>query len=138
MVEIFSWFRKSGKHKEKLKEYFEFCNQECKAVLKHLSIRWLSLEKKFILSYLKTHQPESFFQSENFPNERFKGLDENIQKNFVEASCGFPKFCITLSTCSCNKKRLQFIALARLWKVLALKQILDEIGALTKTPQRLF
>ena len=43
MVDLFYWFDKSTKRKGKLKEYFEFCNQEYQGVLKHLSVRWLSL-----------------------------------------------------------------------------------------------
>ena len=45
MVDLFYWFDKSAKRKGKLKEYFKFWDQEYQSVLKHLSVRWLSLEK---------------------------------------------------------------------------------------------
>ena len=44
--DIFHWFDKSSKRKGKLMEYcFEFCDQEYRDVLKHISFCWLSLEK---------------------------------------------------------------------------------------------
>ena len=46
MVDLFYWFDKSAKRKGKLKEYYEFCDQEYQGVLKlNLSVRWLSLEE---------------------------------------------------------------------------------------------
>ena len=44
-VDLFYWFDKSSKCKGKLLEYFEFCDQEYQSVLKHLYVRWLSLER---------------------------------------------------------------------------------------------
>ena len=43
MDDLFYWFDKSTKRIGKPKEYFEFCNQEYQGVLKHLSVRRLSL-----------------------------------------------------------------------------------------------
>ena len=45
LVDLFYWLDKIAKRKRKLKEHFEFCDQEYLGVLKHLSVRWLSLEK---------------------------------------------------------------------------------------------
>ena len=44
-IDSFYWFDKSSKRKGKLLEYFEFSDQEYQSVLKHTSIRWLSLER---------------------------------------------------------------------------------------------
>ena len=44
-IDMFYWFDKSSKRKEKLNEYFQFCDQEYECVLKHVSVRCLSLEK---------------------------------------------------------------------------------------------
>ena len=37
-VYAFYWFDKSTKRKDKLVEYFKFCDQEYQSVLKHLSV----------------------------------------------------------------------------------------------------
>ena len=37
-VDAFYWFDKSTKRKDKLVEYFKFCDQEYQSVLKHLSV----------------------------------------------------------------------------------------------------
>ena len=37
-IDCFYWFDKSSKCKGKLLEYFEFCNREYQAVLKHLMV----------------------------------------------------------------------------------------------------
>ena len=42
------WLGKSTKLKGKLLEYFDLCDQEYQAVLKHLSVRWLSLENSAV------------------------------------------------------------------------------------------
>ena len=44
-VDCYYWFANSTKCKGKLLAYFHFCDQEYQAVLNHLSLRWLSLEK---------------------------------------------------------------------------------------------
>ena len=40
----FDWFEKSSKLKGKLKEYFDFCNNEYQNVLKHLWVQWRAIE----------------------------------------------------------------------------------------------
>ena len=74
VVDLFYWFDKSSKRKEKLKEYHEFCNQEYREVLKHLSIRWLSLEKCINRAVLKHISLKSYFKSEHIADERFQRL----------------------------------------------------------------
>ena len=44
LIDLYYWFDKSSKRKGKLSEYFDFCDQDYQQVLKHVSIRWLSLE----------------------------------------------------------------------------------------------
>ena len=44
-ADIFHWFDKSSKRKGRLNEYSQFCDQDCQSVWKHVSVRWLSLEK---------------------------------------------------------------------------------------------
>ena len=47
-VDCYYWLDKSTKRKGKLLEHFELYDQEYQAVLKHLSVRWLSLEKSAV------------------------------------------------------------------------------------------
>ena len=82
VVDLFYWFDKSSKGKGKLKEYHEFCNQEYREVLKHLSVRWLSLEKCINRAVLKHISLESYFESEHFADERFQRL---FSKSSMEA-----------------------------------------------------
>ena len=42
--DAFCWFDKSTKRKGELVEYFQFCDHEYQSVLRHVSVRWLSLE----------------------------------------------------------------------------------------------
>ena len=44
-IDLYYWFDKNSKRKGKLAEYFEFCDQEYKSILKHLSLHWLFLER---------------------------------------------------------------------------------------------
>lgn len=45
MVDLYYWFDYSTKRKNKLAEYADFCDQEYRQIVKHVSTRWLSLEK---------------------------------------------------------------------------------------------
>ena len=66
-----NWFDKSAKRKGKLTQYFKFCNQDYQAVLKHLSVRWLLLERcmerilKKLLVLLFNSAAESIFTNFN-------------------------------------------------------------------------
>lgn len=40
-IYLFYWLDKSSKGKDKLTEYFEFCDQEQKSILKHVSVNWV-------------------------------------------------------------------------------------------------
>ena len=69
-VDCYYWFDKSTKRKGKLTEYFEFCNQEYQSVLKHLSVRWLSLEQCMERILKKFPSLKAYFESEDFQDER--------------------------------------------------------------------
>lgn len=45
MVDNFFYFDKSTKRKNGLSDYCNFCDTEYHRILKHISTRWLSLEK---------------------------------------------------------------------------------------------
>lgn len=44
MIDNYFYFDKSTKRKNELAEFFVFCNLEYRKILKHFSVRWLSLE----------------------------------------------------------------------------------------------
>ena len=74
MIDLYYWFDKSAKRKGKLREYFEFCNQEYQSIRKHISVRWLSLEKCISRAIVKYTSLKAYFSSESFADERFKRL----------------------------------------------------------------
>ena len=78
MLDLFYWFNKSAKRKGKLKHYFEFCVQEYQDVLKHLSVRWLSLERCISKATLKFTSQISYISSEGFSDERFQRFQEKF------------------------------------------------------------
>ena len=84
MIDLFYWFAKSSKRKGKLSEYFEFCDQEYQKVLKHISVRWLSLERCVDRVLKKLPSLKSYFQSEHFADERFQRLDNAFSNPLFE------------------------------------------------------
>ena len=92
------WFDKSTKHKVKLLEYFDFCDQEYQAVLKHLSVRWLSLEKCPVRVLKKFPSLKSYFLSEYFSDGRFQRLNEWLSDPLVEPPFLFTQAKISIFT----------------------------------------
>ena len=75
-VDCYYWFDKSTKRKGKLLEYFDFRDQEYQAVLKHLSVRCLSLEKCAVRVLTKFPSLKPHFLSEHVSDGRFQKLNE--------------------------------------------------------------
>ena len=53
-LDIFYYFYKSTKRKNASQGNTEFCDQECRDILKHINVRWMSLEravKRILLQY---------------------------------------------------------------------------------------
>ena len=44
IVDLFYWFDKSTKRKNFMQEYCHFCDHSYRAIVKHVSTPWLSLE----------------------------------------------------------------------------------------------
>ena len=64
---VFYYFDKSTKRKCSLKTYYEFCDQEYRQILKHINVRWLSLERA-VERILKQYAGlQSYFLSEDAP-----------------------------------------------------------------------
>ena len=98
MVDLFYWFDKSAKRKGKLKEYFDFCDQEYQSVLKHLSVRWLSLEKCISRTNLKFTSLKAYFLSESFADERFQRLCMKFTNPLLEPCMLFLSSALLLFT----------------------------------------
>ena len=64
-IDYFYWLDKSSKRKGKLMEYFQFCDQEYQSVLKHIYIRWLSLERCIGRILNKYSSLNSYFLSQH-------------------------------------------------------------------------
>ena len=74
-VGCYYWFDRSTEREGNLSEYFHFCNEEYQAVLKHLSVRWLSLEKCAVKVLRKFPSLKSCFLSAHFSDGRFERLN---------------------------------------------------------------
>ena len=65
-VDLYYWFDKSSKRKSALAEYYQFCDQSYAEVVRHVSVRWLSLEQCVNRELKKYISLKSYFQSEEF------------------------------------------------------------------------
>ena len=84
MVDLFYWFDYSTKRKNKLVEYAEFCDQEYRQVVKHVSTRWLSLEKSVSRTLAQYASLKSYFLSEQESTARFKRLKNAFKDPMTE------------------------------------------------------
>ena len=83
-VDCFYWFDKSTKRKGKIVQYYEFCEQDYQSVLKHISVRWLSLERCIGRILKKYPGLKSYFLSERFADERFRRLNKWFNDPLLE------------------------------------------------------
>jgi hypothetical protein len=86
LIDIFYLYDKSSKRKGKLAEYFEFCDQEYQKVLKHISVRWLSLERCMDRVLKKFTSLKSYFESEHFADACFQRLHAAFANPILEPS----------------------------------------------------
>ena len=97
-VDLFYWFDKSCKRKGKLLEYSEFCDQEYQSVLKHLSVRWLSLECCLDRVVRKLPSLRAYFLSEDFADARFQRLNTWFSNKLLEPALMFQNAAIPIFT----------------------------------------
>ena len=98
IIDVYYWFEKSSKRKGKLAEYFEFCNQDYQQILKHVSVRWLSLERCVDRVLKKLPSLKSYFLSEDSADERFKRLHKAFSNPLLEPILMFHSASISLFT----------------------------------------
>lgn len=84
LVDIYHWFLYSTKRKCKLAEYVEFCDQEYRKIIKHVSTRWLSLERVVTRTLLQYQSLKTYFLSENDSAARFKRLQTAFSNPMTE------------------------------------------------------
>ena len=84
VIDLFYWFDKSSKRKGKLAKYFDFYDQEYQQILKHISFRWLSLERCVDRVLKKLPSLKSYFLSEHSADERYKRLNEAFSSPLLE------------------------------------------------------
>lgn len=89
MVDLYYWFDYSTKRKNKLAEYAEFCDQEYRKVLKHVSTRWLSLEQSITRTLRQYASLKSYFLSEQESSARFKRLKDAFSDPMTEVNLLF-------------------------------------------------
>ena len=73
-VDLYYWFDKSTKRKNELKSYNEFCNQEYRSMIKHVSTCWLTLELAIERSLKQYPGLKSNFLPEDESQARFSRL----------------------------------------------------------------
>lgn len=98
LIDIYYWFDKSTKIKGVLVEYMQFCDQEYAKILKHVSTRWLSLERCVERALQKYAGLKSYFISEDFADARFQRLHVAFQNPITEIALMFNQATISLFT----------------------------------------
>ena len=83
-IDLYYWFGKSTKRKNGLRSYCTFCNQEYRAIVKHVSTRWLSLEIAVQRSLKQLPSLTSYFKSECESQARFKRLQKVFNDPMTE------------------------------------------------------
>ena len=84
LVNIYYWFDYSTKRKCKLVEYTDFCDQEYRKIIKHVNMRWLSLEKVITRTLLHYQSLKTHFLSEDESVARFKRLQTAFSNPMTE------------------------------------------------------
>ena len=104
-IDLYYWFEKSTKRKNNLQSYCEFCDQEYRSIIKHVSTRWLSLEIAIERSLKQYPSLRSYFLSENDPAARFQRLKKVFADPMTEVYLLFMQS--ILPTFNCTNKFLQ-------------------------------
>ena len=89
LVDIYYWFDYSTKRKCKLVEYTDFCDQEYRKIIKHVNMRWLSLEKVITRTLLHYQSLKTHFLSEDESVARFKRLQTAFSNPMTEVYLPF-------------------------------------------------
>ncbi len=88
-IDLYYWFDKSTKRKNGIRSYCTFCHQEYRAIVKHVSTRWLNLEIAVQGSLKQLPSLTSYFKSENESQGRFKRLQNVLSHPMTEVNLLF-------------------------------------------------
>jgi len=83
-IDLYYWFDKSTKRKNDLLKYCEFCDQEYRKVIKHVSTRWLSLQLAVERSLKQYPSLRSYFRSSDESQARFVRLKNLFEDPLTE------------------------------------------------------
>ena len=83
-IDLFYWFDESTKQKNELRDYCTFCDHEYRAMVKHVSTRWLSLELAVQRGLKQFPALTSNFKSENEQQARFLRLHKSFNDPMTE------------------------------------------------------
>ena len=84
LIDIFYWFEKSIKRKNELVEFCTFCGVQYRDIIKHVSVRWLSLELA-VQRVLRLYPAlRSYFLSGDDRQPRFQHLKQLFENPITE------------------------------------------------------
>ena len=83
-IDIYYWFDKSTKRKNNLVSYCVFCDQEYRNIVKHVTTRWLSLERAVERALKQYASLKSYFRSEDEQQPRFRRLHDIFENPMTE------------------------------------------------------
>lgn len=83
-IDMFYWFDKSTKRKGIFQEFCNFCDTGYREVVRHVNVRWLSLEKAVHRILQLYSSLKSYFLSEEESQARFKRLHEAFNNPMTE------------------------------------------------------
>lgn len=84
LVDLYYWFDKSTKRKNELSGFCEFCDVTYRAVVKHVSTRWLSLELAVQRALQQYPGLRSYFLSSDETQARFQRLKQHFDNPLTE------------------------------------------------------
>ena len=74
LIDLYFWFEHSTKRKNELRSFCDFCDQQYRSVIKHVSTRWLSLEIAIERCLKQFPSLKSYFLSNSESQARFNRL----------------------------------------------------------------
>lgn len=83
-IDVFYWFDKSTKRKGILQEFCDFCDTGYCEVVRHVNVRWLSLEKAIHRILQLYSSLRSYFNSEEESQARFIRLQASFNNPMTE------------------------------------------------------
>lgn len=83
-VDLYFYFDKSTNRKQELQKFAAFCDQEYRAMVKHVSTRWLSLEAAVERVLQQLPSLRSYFASQTNRLPKVKSLDQTLNSHTTE------------------------------------------------------